>query len=250
MKFLIVPLFILTFVTSAFSQNEAEVRETIKYFFLKILERPADGTAINYFTNYYFSGHSLQEVMIFIGSSDEFRDKFVTNKNPYEIITKIFNTFLNRPVDSSGSPYWRQILANEGYVRVIKGVVQSEEFDKRFPQYLTKGSPGLKKGSSGEVHKLADNQVMSICANNMIPDGWIKINDEYNPTECGNPISTTYNVIIILRYDILPIRSIISVCANSPTPKGWVIISTRWNPMGCGHPIQNVQNEKTIQRIH
>ena len=30
--------------------------------------------------------------------------------------------------------------ATEGFVKVIKGITQSEEFDKRFPQYLKRGS--------------------------------------------------------------------------------------------------------------
>src|SRR5205085_2806861 len=166
------------------------------------------GEGINYLTDYYYSGHSIQEIMIMIGSSDEFRNKFVTDKTPDEVISKIYNAFLDRPVDSSDTAFWRPVLLSDGYVKVITGVAQSDEFNKRFPQYLKKGSP--------RVANKVDNkfQVVKICATVAIPYGWIKVNDEWNPNECGNPSSKTYNVISILRYDILPVGSIIDVCAK------------------------------------
>src|SRR4029078_12903766 len=133
---------LLSIAISAYCQNKTEIRETIKDLIYKILERPPQyGEGIDYFTDYYFSGHSLQEIMVIIGSSDEFRNKFVTNKTPYEVINKIYNTFLDSPVDSADTAFWRPILLNEGFVKVITGVVQSDEFNMRFPQYLKKGSP-------------------------------------------------------------------------------------------------------------
>ncbi len=245
MKLLIILSGLLSITISSFCQSEAEVRDTVQNLINKILERPPKyGEGINYLTDYYFSGHSLQEVMILIGSSDEFRDKFVTDKTPFEVLNKIYSTFLDRPVDSSDTAIWRPVLLSDGYVKVITGVVQSDEFIKRFPQYLKKGSPR-------EAKKLTDEyQVSKTCSNNAIPYGWIKINDEWNPNECGNPSSKTYNVITILRYDILPVGSVIDVCAKAPTPNGWVQQRTRWNPQGCGHPKHNVQNMKTIKRVN
>jgi hypothetical protein len=245
MRFLITLIVLWSIAISACGQNKVEIRETIKDLISKILERPpVYGEGLDYFTDYYFSGHSLQEIMIIIGSSDEFRNKFVTNKTPNEVINKIYNTYLDRPADSSDTALWRPVLLNEGFVKLVTGVAQSDEFNKRFPQYLKKGSPG-------EANKLGEKyQELKICANTVIPYGWIKINDEWSPNECGNPASKTYNVIIILRYDILPVGNIIDVCANAPTPNGWVQQGTRWDPQRCGHPKQNVQNVKTIKRIN
>ena len=244
MKSLITLFVLWSIAISACCQNKVEIRDTIKDLIYKILERPAVyGEGIDYFTDYYFSGHSIQEIMIIMGSSDEFRNKFVTNKTPYEVISKVCNTFLDRPADSSDTAFWRPVLLNEGFVKVLTGVIQSDEFNKRFHQYLKKGSPEANRLGAGY-------QSLRICANKVIPHGWIKINDEWSPNECGNPASKTYNVITILRYDILPVGNIIDVCANAPIPKGWVQQGTRWDPQGCGHPTQNVQNVKTIKRIH
>ena len=245
MKLLIILFALLSITISSFCQNEAEVRDTIQNLINKILERPPNyGQGIDYLTNYYFSGHSLQEIMIMIGSSDEFRDKFVTNKTPYEVLDKIYNAFLDRPANSSDTTFWSPVLLSDGYVKVITGVVQGDEFSKRYPQYLIKGSPPVAKQVNDKY------QVSKTCATIAIPYGWIKINDEWNPNECGNPSSKAYNVITILRYDILPVGSIIDVCAKAPTPNGWVQQRTRWNPQGCGHPKNNVQNMKTIKRMN
>src|SRR5205085_8513622 len=120
------------------------VRDTIQNLINKILERPPKyGEGITYLTDYYYSGHSLQEVMILIGSSDEFRDKFVTNKTPYEVLSKIYNSFLNRPVDSADTALWNPVLLSDGYVKVMTGVAQSDEFNNRFPQYLKIGRPAI-----------------------------------------------------------------------------------------------------------
>jgi hypothetical protein len=245
MKFLIILFIVLSIATSSFCQSEAEVRDTIQNLINKILERPPNyGEGISYLTDYYYSGHSLQEVMILIGSSDEYRNKFVSDKTPYEVLSKIYNAFLDRPVDSSDTAFWSPVLLSDGYVKVITGVVQSDEFNKRFPQYLKKGSPPLANKPDNQY------QITKICAIAAVPYGWIKINDEWNPNECGNPSSKTYNVSIILRYDILPVGSLIDVCVKAPTPNGWVQQRTRWNPQGCGHPKNNVQNMKTIKRMN
>ena len=245
MRYLITLFVLLSIAIPSCCQSEASIRDTINNLISTILERPPKfGKGMDYLTDYYYSGHSLQEVMIMVGSSDEFRNKFVTNKTPYEVINKICYSFLDRPADSADTALWSPVLLSDGFVKVITGVAQSDEFNKRFPQYLEKGSPSNPNKLGGKY------QVLKICATDPVPYGWIKINDEWNPNGCGNPASKTYNVLSILRYDILPVGSIIDVCANAPTPKGWVEQTTRWNPQGCGHPTQHVQNVKTIKRMN
>jgi len=92
--------------------------------------------------------------------------------------------------------------------------------------------------------------VMDICASGPIPAGWIKVNDHWNPTSCGNPSSIVYNVITIERFNDKPIGSLMGVCAAAPTPNGWVDVDTRWEPTACGHPANIVHNMKTIRRVN
>src|SRR6476659_6849169 len=137
MRYLITLFVLLSIAIPSCCQSEASIRDTINNLISKILERPPKyGKGMDYLTDYYYSGHSLQEVMILVGSSDEFRNKFVTNKTPYEVINKICYSFLDRPADSADTALWSPVLLSDGFVKVITGVAQTDEFNKRFPQYL------------------------------------------------------------------------------------------------------------------
>lgn len=92
-------------------------------------------------------------------------------------------------------------------------------------------------------------QVMEICAGSPIPAGWIKVNDRWDPTRCGNPTSIVYNVWTIERFDSRPVGSVMEVCAGAPTPTGWVDVTTRWDPTRCGHPSSIIHNVKQIRRV-
>ena len=53
-----------------------------------------------------------------------------------------------------------------------------------------------------------------VCAGSLAA-GYIKVNDEWNPTTCGNPTSIIYNVWIIDRYDNKPVGSTMKACNGS-----------------------------------
>ncbi len=93
--------------------------------------------------------------------------------------------------------------------------------------------------------EVADTE--SVCAGE-VPSGWIKVNDAWNPTSCGNPTRVTYNVWTIAQYTEKPIGSVMVVCYG-PAPSGWVIVGTVWNPTACGHPTTNQKNVMTIKRL-
>jgi len=88
----------------------------------------------------------------------------------------------------------------------------------------------------------------TVCAA-QVPSGWIKVDDAWNPTTCGNPTTKTYNVWIIREYAGEPIGAVMTVC-NGRAPEGWVVVTTRWNPTACSHPITNQQNVMVIQRLN
>ena len=91
-------------------------------------------------------------------------------------------------------------------------------------------------------------EIESVCAGE-ISAGWIKVNDAWNPTTCGNPTRVTYNVWMIARYDEKPVGSVMAAC-NGPAPSGWVIVGTAWNPIACGHPATHQNNMMTIKRLN
>lgn len=91
--------------------------------------------------------------------------------------------------------------------------------------------------------------VMRICASSPVPEGWIKIDDEWSPSSCGNPTGITYNVWLIESYNDKPVGSQMRVCASAPTPRNWVEINNEWSPSSCGHPTGIMNNVKIIRRV-
>ncbi|MBK6877863.1 MAG: hypothetical protein IPG99_15820 [Ignavibacteria bacterium] len=94
-----------------------------------------------------------------------------------------------------------------------KSNLDSSSKDERFNEptsKLAKDSALLSAKKQQEIFvPLALNKVSEtqwVCAG-QIPNGWVKINDSWNPTTCGNPTSISYNVWLIERYDDKPIGS-------------------------------------------
>ncbi len=88
----------------------------------------------------------------------------------------------------------------------------------------------------------------TVCAA-QLPSGWIKVDDAWNPTTCGNPITKTYNVWIIREYAREPIGAVMTVC-NGRVPEGWAVVTISWNPTACSHPTTYQKNVMVIQRLN
>ena len=88
----------------------------------------------------------------------------------------------------------------------------------------------------------------NVCAG-PVPPGWIKINDAWNPTVCGNPATISYNVWIIQQLSDQPLGAVIHACKGL-VPPGWAIVGSAWNPTVCGHPTANQSNVMAIKRLN
>jgi hypothetical protein len=90
-------------------------------------------------------------------------------------------------------------------------------------------------------------QTQYVCAGSL-PPGWIKINDAWNPTVCGNPTRIAYNVWTIQQFADQPRGAIIHAC-SAAVPSGWALVGTTWNPTVCGHPMSKQSNVMAIKRL-
>jgi hypothetical protein len=118
--------------------------------------------------------------------------------------------------------------------------VNSNDFDNEIKSQQAKISPpplGVER------------RVMQICANSPVPSGWIKIDDDWSPTSCGNPTSITYNLWTIEAYMDKSANAVMEVCSGAPTPAGWVEEDRFWSPTRCGHPQSITRNIKRIRRV-
>jgi hypothetical protein len=91
-------------------------------------------------------------------------------------------------------------------------------------------------------------RTQNVCAGS-VPPGWIKINDAWNPTVCGNPATITYNVWTIQQLSDQPVGAVVHAC-RGPVPTSWAVAGTIWNPTVCGHPATNQPNVMAIKRLN
>jgi hypothetical protein len=103
-------------------------------------------------------------------------------------------------------------------------------------------NPALAPLSLGAILR-----TQNVCPGSVTP-GWIKINDAWNPTVCGNPGTITYNVWTIQQLSDQPIGAVIQAC-KAAVPSGWAMVGTGWNPTVCGHPGTNQPNVMAIKRL-
>ncbi|TDD83476.1 hypothetical protein [Actinomadura rubrisoli] len=96
---------------------------------------------------------------------------------------------------------------------------------------------------------MANASTATVCAGREnVPDGFVKINDIWDPTTCGRPTSITYNLWVIESTQDKAVGEWISVCAGW-RPTGWATVETDWNPNRCGHPSSISENIWIIQRL-
>lgn len=106
------------------------------------------------------------------------------------------------------------------------------------------GSSGGTTGGGGDNK----SEVITVCSGSPVPAGYVKVNDNWDPTSCGSPSTITYNVSTYQRYDNKPVGSYLNICAGA-IPGGWVMTNSSWNPTSCGHPSSIVDNIYTIKRV-
>jgi len=85
-----------------------------------------------------------------------------------------------------------------------------------------------------------------VCAGS-VPPGWLKVDDRWDPTNCGDPTVIVDNVWTIETYYDKPVGYPMRVCAGW-RPYNWALLATRWDPTSCGHPAAIVPNVWLIRR--
>jgi hypothetical protein len=110
-------------------------------------------------------------------------------------------------------------------------------------------TPAVVRSESGRPTSLPLNTIVhtqNVCAGSS-PDGWIKTNDAWSTTVCGQPASITFNVWTLQQISDQPIGTIVHACMGT-TPPGWMVLERIWNPTVCGHPSGPQTNVMVIQR--
>ena len=103
-------------------------------------------------------------------------------------------------------------------------------------------------GNGGSPPPSGPPEILTACTSSGTPAGYVKINDNWDPTSCGSPTTITYNVSTYRRYDNKPVGTYMTVCSGQQ-PAGWVMTNSHWDPTSCGHPSSIFDNMWQIRRI-
>jgi hypothetical protein len=103
----------------------------------------------------------------------------------------------------------------------------------------------------------ASADLPSVCAGTEnVPAGWVKIDDSWDPSRCGNPGAFTLNVWTITNPAWVPVGGRLNVCAGwrpndrpPPDSSKWSVRAISWDPAKCGHPATFLENIWTIERV-
>jgi hypothetical protein len=82
-----------------------------------------------------------------------------------------------------------------------------------------------------------------ICPEKQIPAGWIKVDVQSFPAECGG------DAWIIEPYTNKIPGSAMTVCADQPTPPGWDTLGYATSTGQCSGGTQDLGNIKSIRRL-
>lgn len=83
----------------------------------------------------------------------------------------------------------------------------------------------------------------SLCSSGKIPEGWVKVDVDSDPTACGAGV-----VWVIERHTNKAPGSAMVVCADQPTPEGWVDLTYFSSSGQCADGVAD-GNVKSIRRI-
>ena len=125
------------------SAVETQVRNFVERLYTYILNRPADASGLQSWTEVLISGRE-QGVKVAQGfiQSPEFLKR---NLSDTEYIKILYKTFLNREADAAGLKAWQNVL-NDGLSRmhVFKGFAESDEFTRICQSYgIIRGNASL-----------------------------------------------------------------------------------------------------------
>ena len=120
--------------------NADKVQDFVKRLYKLCLNRDADKTGLNYWTNLMVSGQSsAAEVAEGFFFSDEMKKLKLSNK---DYIERCYLAMMKRSSDKGGLKYWNNILTNgASRKRIVKGFIDSKEFTNICDSY------GVPKGS-------------------------------------------------------------------------------------------------------
>ncbi len=115
----------------AYTQEEAS--QLVKQAYCTILTRDADEGGFNNFVNLLTNeGWTAKQLVSALATSEEYKQKFFDNQTTPEYVTQTYHILLQREPDPDGLINWINMVEQHGWLFIIEGMLNSEEYMQRF----------------------------------------------------------------------------------------------------------------------
>lgn len=99
----------------------------------QVLERQVDPVGlIGWGCSLSRGEQSMRDVVRNIGHSQEYHDRFIAPLTIADAVRACYRHFLAREADSTGLQFWEGVATQQGFLSVIDGIVDSEEYTSKF----------------------------------------------------------------------------------------------------------------------
>jgi hypothetical protein len=155
-----------------------------------------------------------------------------------------------------GGDGWREVATTEPNVtsRKMSRLTRATEHCFRVKAWSHAGASVWSNVACGRTRSATNGGSIpqkSVCCSEDVPAGWIKVDDTWSPTSCGNPTSETFNRCVLQQYTVVGRGGTLDVCASAPVPPDWEEVGSHRDGRKCGHPGPQfpAHNVKTIRRL-
>jgi len=119
-------------VPVANARTTQEVIPLVHQAYCRVLERPVDESGLIDYGNALKGDKTVKQLIYELVTSQEHKDKFYDDDNLKNSVIKLYEHLLARDPDSSGLQSWRRVLRDQGYEAVVRGLIDSKEYNDKF----------------------------------------------------------------------------------------------------------------------
>jgi hypothetical protein len=117
---------------TAFGYDDVTARRLVRQAYCRILERPVDENGIVSYGGALRGDMTAKQMIFELAISPEHRSKFLNKNTPEQYVNILYEQLLARQADPTGLENWTNLLANQGYVGVIRGIMDSPEYNNKW----------------------------------------------------------------------------------------------------------------------
>ncbi len=134
-------LLILLNPSTVLAYDDSTSASLVGQAYCRVLERPVDHSGLfAWGTKLRDNSITAKQLVLNLVMSDEHKDRFYDDDSMGKTIDYLYDHLLDRKPDPKGRRDWVKVLGKEGYEVVVKGLINSEEYNNKWGQHTIPGN--------------------------------------------------------------------------------------------------------------